>query len=478
MQDSLRSILLVSGDSSKREDLAVLLRDRNDCLVLEATTPEQALEIAQNEDVSILFTDLFLPQKKGIELLKKIHNANPQVVVLAGVPAENREAQVEALKAGAFFCINTPYNPEEAVIATSRALNHYELLTDGEQQGSKIRKTEGFHGIIGNSPKMQHLFKCVGQIAKEGSTSVLILGESGTGKELVARAVHAHGPRRGKNFVPVNCAAIPEDLLESELFGYVKGAFTGAAQSKMGRIQYSNGGTLFLDEIGDMKPSLQAKLLRVIQEKEFEPVGGIKPVPVDVRIVAATHRNLEKAVEDGLFREDLYYRLNVVPVTIPPLRDRKEDIPLLIERFIAIANRNKKQGLKSFSPTAIQALLSYPWPGNVRELENLVQRMAIFCAGNSVGLKDLPEKYQQGRKEEPQENVIDFSDEQVAFNSEGIDFNSAVSRFESKLILHALTLTGGNKREAAKLLNLKRTTLIEKIKRKKEEDDSLSDLLF
>ncbi len=478
MQDSLRSILLVSDDSSKREDLAVLLRDRNDCLVLEAKTPEQALEIAQNEEISILFTDLFLPQKKGIELLKKIHTANPQVVVLAGVPAENRAAQVEALKAGAFFCINTPYNPEEAVIATSRALTHYELLTDGEQQGSKIRKTEGFHGIIGNSPKMQRLFKCVEQIAKEGTTSVLILGESGTGKELVARAIHAHGPRRGKNFVPVNCAAIPEDLLESELFGYVKGAFTGAAQSKMGRIQYSNGGTLFLDEIGDMKPSLQAKLLRVIQEKEFEPVGGVKPVPVDVRIVAATHRDLEKAVEEGLFREDLYYRLNVVPITIPPLRDRKEDVPLLIERFIAIANRNKKQGLKSFTPGAIQALLSYPWPGNVRELENLVQRMAIFCAGNSVSLEDLPEKYQQGREENPQENVIDFSDEPVAFNSEGIDFNSAVSRFESKLILHALTLTGGNKREAAKLLNLKRTTLIEKIKRKKEEDDSLSELLF
>ncbi|OEU64341.1 MAG: sigma-54-dependent Fis family transcriptional regulator [Desulfuromonadales bacterium C00003094] len=478
MQDSPRTILLVSDDSSNQEDLAVLLRDRNDCLVLEAKTPEKALEIALNEEISILLTDLFLPQKKGIELLKKIQHANPQVVVLAGVPADDRNAQIAALKAGAFFCINTPYNPEEAVIATSRALSHYELLTDGEPQGRKIRKTEGFHGIIGNSAKMQQMFKCIEQIAKEGMASVLILGESGTGKELVARAVHAHGPRRGKNFVPVNCAAIPEDLLESELFGYIKGAFTGATQSKMGRIQYSNGGTLFLDEIGDMKPSLQAKLLRVIQEKEYEPVGGIKPVPVDVRIVAATHRNLEQAVEDGLFREDLYYRLNVVPITIPPLRERKEDVPLLIERFIAIANRNKKQGLKGFSPIAIEALLSYPWPGNVRELENLVQRMAIFFAGKNVGLKDLPEKYQQGREEGPQDDVIDFADEQVTFNSEGIDFNSTVSRFENKLINHALTLTGGNKREAAKLLNLKRTTLIEKIKRKKEEDGSLSELLF
>jgi len=464
-QDSLRSILLISDDNSKREDLAVLLRSRNDCLVLEAKTPETALEMALNEKISVILSDLFLPQKKGIELLKKIQNANPQVVILAGVPLDAR-------------CINTPYNPEEAVIATSRAFSHYELLTHGEPQGRKIRKTEGFHGIIGNSSKMQHLFRCIEQIAKEGTVSVLILGESGTGKELVARAVHAHGPRRGKNFVPVNCAAIPEDLLESELFGYVKGAFTGATQSKMGRIQYGNGGTLFLDEIGDMKPSLQAKLLRVIQEKEYEPVGGIKPVPVDVRIVAATHRNLEKAVEDGFFREDLYYRLNVVPITIPPLRDRKEDVPVLIERFISIANRNKKQGLKGFSPIAIEMLLSYPWPGNVRELENLVQRMAIFCAGKSVGLKDLPEKYRQGRKEDSQDDAVDFADEQVTFNREGIDFNSTVSHFENKLIQHALTLTGGNKREAAKLLNLKRTTLIEKIKRKSEEDSSLTELLF
>ncbi|MEZ4485906.1 MAG: sigma-54 dependent transcriptional regulator [Syntrophotaleaceae bacterium] len=478
MQDSLRSILLVSNDHSKREELAVLLRDRNDCLVLEAKTPEEALEIALAEEICILLTDLFLPQQKGIELLKKIQNANPQVVILAGVPTDDRTAQLEALKAGAFFCINTPYNPEEAVIATSRAFSHFELLTDGEPQGRKFRKTEGFHGIIGNAPKMQHLFKCIEQVAREGSTSVLILGESGTGKELVARAIHAHGPRRGKNFVPVNCAAIPEDLLESELFGYVKGAFTGATQSKMGRIQYSNGGTLFLDEIGDMKASLQAKLLRVIQEKEFEPVGGIKPVPVDVRIVAATHRNLEKAVEDGLFREDLYYRLNVVPLNIPPLRERKEDITVLIERFIAIANRNKKQGLQGFTPSAIEALLSYAWPGNVRELENLVQRMAIFCAGKNVGLQDLPEKYQQGREKTPPADMIGLTDEGVAFNSEGIDFNSTVSRFENKLIHHALTLTGGNKREAAKLLNLKRTTLIEKIKRKKEEDGSLTELLF
>ncbi len=476
MQDALRSILLVSDNQIQRENLAALLRDRNDCLVLEANSAEQALQIAAGEEVCVLLTDLYLPEKRGIDLLKQIHQANPQLVTLAGLPESDRTSVVEALKAGAFFCVNTPYNPEEVVIATSRAFSHHDLQTDGEQRGRKTRKTEGFYGIIGNSPKMQKLFRCIDQVAKEGNTSVLILGESGTGKELVARAIHAHGPRRGKNFVPVNCAAIPEDLLESELFGYVKGAFTGANQSKMGRIQYSDGGTLFLDEIGDMKPSLQAKLLRVIQEREFEPVGGIKPIPIDVRIVAATHRNLEEAVAEGRFREDLYYRLNVVPLIVPPLRERREDIQLLIERFVAIANRNRRPGMKGFSPEAVEALLQYNWPGNVRELENLVQRMAIFCSGKSVNLDELPENYKQNREPASQQPALCMPDPEFNFGSAGIDFNSMVSQFESQLILHALTLTGGNKREAAKLLNLKRTTLIEKIKRKKTEDEAFADL--
>jgi DNA-binding NtrC family response regulator len=476
MQDSLRSILLISDNKAQREKLAVLLRDRNDCLVLEAETADQALQIATGEDVCVLLTDLFLPDKKGVDLLKQIHQANPQVVTLAGLPENNRAAVVEVLKAGAFFCVNTPYDPEEVVIATSRAFSHHDFQTDGEQRGRKTRKTEGFYGIIGNSPKMQKLFRFIDQVAQEGNTSVLILGESGTGKELVARAIHSHGPRRGKNFVPVNCAAIPEDLLESELFGYVKGAFTGANQSKMGRIQYSDGGTLFLDEIGDMKPSLQAKLLRVIQEREFEPVGGIKPIPIDVRIVAATHRNLEDAVAEGRFREDLYYRLNVVPLVVPPLRERREDIPLLIERFVAISNRNRKLSMKGFTSDAVETLLQYRWPGNVRELENLVQRMAIFFSGKCVTSEDLPDNYKQDTKSAGQDAPLAFPGPELHFGSSGIDFNSMVNQFESQLILHALNLTGNNKREAAKLLNLKRTTLIEKIKRKITEDEAFADL--
>jgi len=254
--------------------------------------------------------------------------------------------------------------------------------------------------------------------------------------------------------------------LESELFGYVKGAFTGANQAKMGRLQYADGGTLFLDEIGDMKPSLQAKLLRVLQEKEFEPVGGVKPISVDVRVVAATHRDLEKSVAEGRFREDLYYRLNVIPLQIPPLRKRKDDIPLLIDRFVGIYNRQKKNPFKGFEEDALQALKLYPWPGNVRELENLVQRMSIFFAGQTVTREDLPEKY-QGLDETVQEEQSPAGQE-CAVNLEegGVDFNMLVNRFENQLILQALNITGGNKREAAKLLNLKRTTLIEKLKRK------------
>ncbi len=338
-----------------------------------------------------------------------------------------------------------------------------------------FRKSDGFEGIIGSSLRMQKLFRIIDQVAEDGESTVLIQGESGTGKELVARAIHARGPRRERNFVPVNCAAIPDDLLESELFGYVKGAFTGATQNKMGRIQYAAGGTLFLDEIGDMKPALQAKLLRVLQEKEYEPVGGVKPIPVDVRIVAATHRDLEKLVAEGKFREDLYYRLSVIPLQIPPLRDRREDIPLLLESFTKVFNRGKKHPLAGFTEAAVQALLTYPWPGNVRELENLVQRMVVLHGGETVDLDDLPAKYTahmtspvdtRQRQDAVDGHLSPIALHEAIWNGDGINFNDLVDGLERQLISQALARTGGNKKEAARLLNLKRTTLIEKIKKK------------
>ncbi len=307
---------------------------------------------------------------------------------------------------------------------------------------------------------MQYLFRLIEKLAEDDLSTVLIHGESGTGKELVAKAIHAHSERKKHNFVPVNCAAIPDDLLESELFGHTKGSFTGATSSKVGRIEYAEGGTLFLDEIGDMKPVLQAKLLRVLQEREFEPVGALKPIPVDVRVIAATHRNLEDLVSQGQFREDLYYRLSVVPVIIPPL----------------------------LSQDALRTLAGCPWRGNVRELENLVQHMSILHGGKIVTREDLPPKYceteatsqdpalpqQPGQQTIEPEQLHLFSNthqgQEEDWPDEGIDFNAIVNDFETQLIVQALKMSDGNKKEAARILNLKRTTLLEKIKKKNIQD--------
>ena len=328
---------------------------------------------------------------------------------------------------------------------------------------------------------MRRLFRLIAKLAEDDLSTVLIQGESGTGKELVAKAIHAHSPRSVNHFVPVNCAAIPDDLLESELFGYTKGAFTGATGPKVGRIEYANGGSLFLDEIGDMKPVLQAKLLRVLQEREFEPVGGLKPIPVDVRVIAATHCNLEQMVAEGRFREDLYYRLNVIPVSIPPLRERPEDIPLLIEHFVRTIGLSKKKPLLGFDLAAMRTLTTFPWRGNVRELENLIQHMTILHGGIQVSYTDLPEKYRNGLPVNQQQGIAsqeDIRPEQLQLFSPpmpqikeqwpdaGIDFNALVNDFETQLIVQALKFTQGNKKEAARMLNLKRTTLLEKIKKK------------
>ena len=340
-----------------------------------------------------------------------------------------------------------------------------------------------FYGMIGNSPQMFELFELIACVAEEGTSTVLIQGESGTGKELIARAIHDNGPRKGAHFVPVNCAAIPDELLESELFGYVKGAFTGAMQSKIGRIQHADGGTLFLDEIGDMKSTLQSKLLRVLQEREVEQVGGVRPTKVDVRVIAATHQNLDDLVASGRFREDLYYRLAVIPIVAPPLRERRSDIALLVERFIDRFTRRKTDRRTTLDPQALQSLMVFDWPGNVRELENLMQRLVILHRGKRIGLKELPEKYrcevapavihqsdsrgaESVAENESLTGVVTAAPTDIQWTENGLDFNALISDFEDRLILEAISRSGGNKKEAARLLNLKRTTLIEKIKKK------------
>ena len=469
----LRSILLVDANASERAMVADYVRKQVGCVVLEADNPERALEIIESDNISALLTSSFQHGKKGLELLRTVQRLDPEVVMIAAVPAGDRELAVEVMRNGAFCYIQTPYILDEVTIAAARALRFSDATVERRVPEQRFRKSDGYCGIIGKSKAMEEMFSLIGKVAEDGVSTVLIQGESGTGKELVARAIHAMSPRKGKNFVPLNCAAIPGELLESELFGYVKGAFTGAAQTKTGRVQYADQGTLFLDEIGDMAPNLQAKLLRVLQEREFEPVGGVKSVAVDVRVVAATHRDLEKAVGDGGFREDLFYRLNVFPIFIPPLRERREDIPLLLDKFVRLFNRNKRVGLLGFEKDAMEALLAYNWPGNVRELENLVQRLAIIYEGKVVGMGDLPAKYRgDGRKVQVQvAEVAPPPAAEVSWSGAGVDFNALISDFEDRLIVQAMTSAQGNKREAARLLNLKRTTLIEKIKKKQLDQD-------
>jgi transcriptional regulator with PAS, ATPase and Fis domain len=312
--------------------------------------------------------------------------------------------------------------------------------------------------IIGNSEKMIKVFDLISKIASTDST-VLILGESGTGKELVARAIHKKSRRASFPFVPVNCGAIPEELLESELFGHEKGAFTGAFKMHTGRFEIAAGGSIFLDEISEMSPNLQVKLLRVLQEKEFERVGGINTIKANVRIIAATNKNLEEELDKGRFREDLYYRLNVIPINLPPLRERPDDIPALIRFFIEKNVKEKSMEVIEINRQVMQHFMNYRWPGNIRELENLIERLSVLCDGNPVTADDLPEKILSGHTQSPGSSLG------FILPDEGIDLSDVVSDFEKNIIIQALNKSGWIKNRAAKLLNLNRTTLVEKIKK-------------
>ncbi|MBI2355128.1 MAG: sigma-54-dependent Fis family transcriptional regulator [Deltaproteobacteria bacterium] len=360
-----------------------------------------------------------------------------------------------------FLFLPQPLNLDELESLVMRAAEYQAMRFSGATGDAASHPHILCSTIIGRSAPMLSLFSMIEKVA-ESSATVLIQGESGTGKELAARAIHQLSGRNNRNFVPVNCAAIPDDLLESELFGHVKGSFTGAYANRAGRFEMADKGTLFLDEIGDMKANLQVKLLRVLQSREFEPVGSSKPQKVDVRIIAATNKDLEQLVLSRDFREDLFYRLSVIPITIPPLRERREDIPLLIHSFLTRFNSDRRHAVKGFSRDALDTLCNYNWPGNVRELENLVERMVILKDNGFITPDDLPEKYLSGRVL-VQAPSLPTDDE---LPEDGICLNAAVDRFENNLILQALARTGGNKKEAASLLNLKRTTLIEKLKKK------------
>lgn len=450
-----KNILVVEDDKATRDTIIDLLSETG-YDVEGAINGEDAIEMAQNYSFDIVITDLKMPKGDGIQVLERIKKMDPRTIVIICTGYGTVDTAVKAMKLGAYEYITKPIKIEEIKLVVQRALDYQRLKTENVLLQKQLKAKYKFKNLIGDSEVMQQIFRFIEKIAATNST-VLICGESGTGKELVARALHYNSDRRNEPMVPVNCGAIPEDLLESELFGYEKGAFTGALKTRMGRFELANGGTVFLDEIGDMSPALQVKILRVLQEHEFDRVGGVQSIKVDIRVIAATHRDLEKAVKQGAFREDLYYRLNVIPFTLPPLRERRSDIPLLTNYFIEKFNVDKKQTIRGVSPEALNCLTRYHWPGNVRELENLMERLVILKGEGIIEQEDLPEKL-LGAEWSDAVPSIDIPDG-------GISFNTAVGEFEKELILRALKKTNWIKNRAAKLLQLKRTTLVEKMKK-------------
>lgn len=461
----MHRVLVIDDDATVRDVLHSFLKSNGFDVVL-AHDGQAGLEIIREEKFDIVLTDLVMPGISGMDVLRGIIALKTNTPVIVITAFGTVETAVEAMKMGAFDYITKPFVLDELMIVLNRAVGVSKLQKENAMLKMQLRKKYNFKGLIGDSIHMQRVYEMIEKVADTDST-ILISGESGTGKELVAKTIHYNSSRSQGPFVPLNCAAIPKDLLESELFGHEKGAFTGAFNTRIGRFELANNGTIFLDEIGELDPSLQVKLLRVLQEREFERVGGIRTIKVDVRILAATNRDLERAVREGKFRDDLFYRLNVIPIHLPPLRKRVEDIPLLIDQFVHEFSKKRKREPLKFSSDAMNCLMRYRWPGNVRELENLIERLTILVSGDTVTASDLPEKFHQsGRVDEIRESrAADYSARVVDIPEGGIDLNALIANMERDIILTALAKTGGVKSRAASLLGLNRTTLIEKMKK-------------
>jgi len=456
------AVLVAEPDGETGRKLAECLEQAGYATCLCATG-SQALEEAEKTffDLAFLSWDL---QENG-SLIEQLNELFPDTPLLVTSCRAELELAVRAMRLGAFNFLAAPVPPEAALAAVGEALEQRRLRREQGERRRRLIQRYDVENIVGQSRPMQEVFRLIHKVAATDAT-VLILGESGTGKELVARAIHYHSPRRQGPLVPVNCGAIPEELLESELFGHEKGAFTGAIRSRAGRFELAEGGTVFLDEIGDMSPMLQVKLLRVLQEHQFERIGSTRTIKADIRVIAATHQDLKKQVEQGHFREDLYYRLNVVPIKVPPLRERRSDIPLLCEHFLTRLAAQKGLARKTLHPEVKDRLMRYDWPGNVRELENLLERMVILAEGDQILPEDLPPRLAGELPPLPAEDPPPEPAAQPELPEEGLDFNQAVDAFERRLIIQALERTGWVKNRAANLLRLNRTTLVEKIKKK------------
>jgi DNA-binding NtrC family response regulator len=425
-----------------------------------ARDASEAMSVVSSDHLDLVLCDVRMPGIQGLELVRQIHDLQPDLPCIVITGYGSAEASVDALRAGAFWYLEKPFEQASLDVVrrlVDQAIEHGRLKAENRLLQRQLRTRYRFENIVGTSPPLRFALEMVEKVADTDST-VLVTGESGTGKELVARALHYNSRRADRPLVTVNCGAIPEELLESELFGHVRGAFTNAVSHRQGRFALAHGGTIFLDEIGDMSPSLQVKLLRVLQERTFEPVGSSKSISVDVRVVAATNQDLPLAIREKRFREDLYYRLNVIPIEVPPLRDRREDIPLLVQHFLKTMNAEKGRAVSGFSEACMERLLAWEWPGNVRELENLVERLVILRGEGEIGPEDLPPPF--GAIRAP------VRTDAPRLPGSGIPFNDVVDRFETDLILQALEQTHWNKQRAAALLGLNRTTLLEKIKKK------------
>jgi len=445
-------ILVVDDEEIMRDVLSALLSSESYAVDL-AENGSQALEMIRDKDYGVMLLDLMMPEVDGfqvLEALKKIENG-PVAVVLTAYASIDRVMQ--AAKLNAFAFIPKPFKNDELLLAIKNAMEQHNLALENQRLKKSLNERYGYQSIIGKSAAMQQVFDLIAQVAPRRST-VLIQGESGTGKELVAKAIHASSERADAPFIAINCGNIPSDLLESELFGHVRGAYTGATTSKKGLFEAANGGTLFLDEVSTISQEIQAKLLRVIQEREFRRLGSLENVQIDVRIIAASNTDLQEAVRQGTFRDDLYYRLNVIVVKIPPLRERTEDIPMLSRHFInKYGEENQRDGL-FLEPAALKVLMEYPWPGNVRELENVIERAVVLSLESRITADLFPKNI-----------TLPYPETADRFSQDNISLKEKVGNFEKAIILTALEKTGWNQKKAAQLLSVNATTLSEKLKR-------------
>ncbi|MDX9710447.1 MAG: sigma-54 dependent transcriptional regulator [Trichloromonas sp.] len=462
MKEQRPRILVIDDEEPNREALSLLLKGAN-YQVAAAVNGEEALALLRQAPFEVVITDLFLPDLSGIDILKQVKSDAPQTSVIVITGQASAETAVQAMKEGALDYITKPFNFEELKIQIAKALEKSALVAENIYLRQQLRGKYKFDNIIGNSAAMQQVFARMERIVQTDST-ILILGESGTGKELVAKAIHYNGPRKDKPFVAINCGAIPAELLESELFGHARGAFTGAVADKPGKFELAHNGTLFLDEIGTMPAHLQMKLLRVLQDQVVERVGSDKKLKLSIRLISATNADLEEEVRNGQFREDLYYRLNVIPIHLPPVRERREDIPLLAHHFLRKYCREMNRTLMTIADGAMLRLQNYDWPGNVRELENIIERTVALTAGDHIEIRDLPADI--ARLDAPA-NRFDPGCPRIP--AEGLDLATTLESIEGTLIRQALEMGKGVKARAAALLGLNRTTLVEKIKRLKLE---------